>query len=119
MSSKESTTSAGDAGCICITTNSRRLPLLLLLLLLVQIHAKSTKHHQWLVMLDVAAYVPTHALNLSRTPADFVSLSFYKVFGYPAGMHLVYNCMPNRKAILNSVLYALLTLESALYASQM
>jgi hypothetical protein len=61
------------------------LPLLLLPLLLLQIHAKSTQHHRWLVMLDAAAYVPTHALNLSRTPADFVSLSFYKVFGYPAG----------------------------------
>uniref|UniRef100_A0A383WHU1 Aminotransferase class V domain-containing protein n=1 Tax=Tetradesmus obliquus TaxID=3088 RepID=A0A383WHU1_TETOB len=51
-----------------------------------RIHAKSSKHHRWLVMLDAAAFLPTHALNLSHTPADFVSLSFYKVFGYPTGL---------------------------------
>lgn len=37
------------------------------------------------VLLDVAAYVPTNALSLRRTPADFVALSFYKMFGYPTG----------------------------------
>ena len=40
----------------------------------------------WLVLLDSAAFVPTHTLDLSRYPADFVSLSFYKMFGYPTGL---------------------------------
>jgi len=38
------------------------------------------------VLLDVAAFVPTHAFSLRRCPADFVALSFYKLFGYPTGV---------------------------------
>ena len=38
------------------------------------------------VLLDAAAYVPTSALSLTRTPADFVACSFYKMFGYPTGI---------------------------------
>ncbi len=38
------------------------------------------------VLLDAAAYVPTNALSLRRHPADFVAMSFYKVFGYPTGV---------------------------------
>ena len=38
------------------------------------------------VLLDAAAYLPTHALSLTRHPADFVALSFYKLFGYPTGV---------------------------------
>ena len=38
------------------------------------------------VLLDAAAYVPSHALSLRRCPADFVALSFYKLFGYPTGL---------------------------------
>ncbi len=38
------------------------------------------------VLLDAAAFVPTHKLNLTETPADFVDLSFYKLFGYPTGI---------------------------------
>lgn len=51
----------------------------------LQAHAKSTEDHKWLVLLDAAAYVPIHPLNLTETPADFVTLSLYKVFGYPTG----------------------------------
>ncbi len=40
----------------------------------------------WDVLLDAAAYVPTSRLDLSETPADFVSVSFYKMFGYPTGV---------------------------------
>ncbi len=40
----------------------------------------------WDVLLDCAAYAPTHALDLGAVPADFVSLSFYKMFGYPTGV---------------------------------
>jgi selenocysteine lyase/cysteine desulfurase len=38
------------------------------------------------VLLDAAAFVPTKALSISRVPADFVALSFYKMFGYPTGV---------------------------------
>jgi selenocysteine lyase/cysteine desulfurase len=38
------------------------------------------------VLLDAAAYLPTSRLSLSRAPADFVALSFYKMFGYPTGI---------------------------------
>jgi selenocysteine lyase/cysteine desulfurase len=42
--------------------------------------------HGWDVLLDAAAYVPTSRLDLSRWEADFVPLSFYKIFGYPTGL---------------------------------
>jgi selenocysteine lyase/cysteine desulfurase len=38
------------------------------------------------VLLDAAAFVPSHVLDLRRCPADFVALSFYKLFGYPTGI---------------------------------
>ena len=38
------------------------------------------------VLLDAAAYVPTAPLRLRDVPADFVALSFYKMFGYPTGL---------------------------------
>ena len=38
------------------------------------------------VLLDAAAFVPSHALSLRECPADFVALSFYKMFGYPTGI---------------------------------
>ncbi len=38
------------------------------------------------VLLDAAAYAPTCPLSLTDTPADFVALSFYKLFGYPTGV---------------------------------
>jgi molybdenum cofactor sulfurtransferase len=39
----------------------------------------------WDVLLDAAAFVPTNRLDLSLWHPDFVSLSFYKMFGYPTG----------------------------------
>jgi len=38
------------------------------------------------VMLDAAAYVPTSPLPLRSTDADFVCISFYKMFGFPTGV---------------------------------
>jgi len=38
------------------------------------------------VLLDAAAFVPGHALSLRAHPADFVAVSFYKMFGYPTGV---------------------------------
>jgi molybdenum cofactor sulfurtransferase len=40
----------------------------------------------WDVLLDAAAFLPTNSLDLSRWKPDFVSLSFYKLFGYPTGV---------------------------------
>ncbi len=38
------------------------------------------------VLLDAAAYLPASRLSLAKSPADFVALSFYKMFGYPTGV---------------------------------
>ncbi|MEZ4718906.1 MAG: aminotransferase class V-fold PLP-dependent enzyme [Caldilineaceae bacterium] len=40
----------------------------------------------WDVMLDAAAFAPTNRLDLAVVKPDFVSLSFYKIFGYPTGI---------------------------------
>ncbi len=40
----------------------------------------------WDVLLDAAAFAPTNRLDLSSVKADFVPLSFYKMFGYPTGI---------------------------------
>jgi len=40
----------------------------------------------WDVLLDAAAFVPTNQLDLSIVKPDFVSISFYKMFGYPTGL---------------------------------
>lgn len=38
------------------------------------------------VCLDAASFVATNSLDLTEYPADFVCLSFYKMFGYPTGL---------------------------------
>lgn len=50
----------------------------------------------WEVLLDAAAFVPTNRLDLSQIHPDFVSLSFYKMFGYPTGV----GCLLARKSAL-------------------
>jgi molybdenum cofactor sulfurtransferase len=52
--------------------------------------------HGWDVLLDAAAFVPTNRLDLARWHPDFVSLSFYKMFGYPTGV----GCLLARKSAL-------------------
>jgi selenocysteine lyase/cysteine desulfurase len=42
--------------------------------------------HGWRVLLDAAAFVPTNRLDLRRVQPEFVSVSFYKMFGYPTGL---------------------------------
>jgi molybdenum cofactor sulfurtransferase len=44
------------------------------------------QEHGFDVLLDAAAYVPTSKLDLSVHKPDFVSVSFYKIFGYPTGI---------------------------------
>ena len=41
---------------------------------------------RWYVLLDAASYVGTNELDLSKINADFVPISFYKIFGYPTGI---------------------------------
>ncbi|XP_076294730.1 molybdenum cofactor sulfurase isoform X1 [Lasioglossum baleicum] len=41
---------------------------------------------KWYVLLDAAAFVSTCDLDLSIYKPDFVTLSFYKMFGYPTGI---------------------------------
>ncbi len=48
----------------------------------------------WDVLLDAAAFVPSSRLDLSRYRPDFVSVSFYKIFGYPTGL----GCLLVRRA---------------------
>ncbi|MEZ4671930.1 MAG: aminotransferase class V-fold PLP-dependent enzyme [Anaerolineae bacterium] len=38
------------------------------------------------VLLDAAAYVPTNRISLREVHPDFMSVSFYKMFGYPTGV---------------------------------
>ena len=40
----------------------------------------------WDVLLDAAAFVPTHRLDLRVVKPEFVCVSFYKMFGYPTGV---------------------------------
>jgi molybdenum cofactor sulfurtransferase len=40
----------------------------------------------WDVLLDAAGFVPTNRLDLTAVQPDFVTVSFYKVFGYPTGV---------------------------------
>ncbi len=40
----------------------------------------------WDVLLDAAAFVATNRLDVSRWKPDFVTISFYKMFGYPTGV---------------------------------
>jgi molybdenum cofactor sulfurtransferase len=50
----------------------------------------------WDVLLDAAAFVPTNQLDLSQWHPDFVSISFYKMFGYPTGV----GCLVARREAL-------------------
>lgn len=59
--------------------------------LIERAHAKG-----WDVLLDAAAFVPTNRLDLSVVRPDFVSVSFYKMFGYPTGV----GCLLVRSAVL-------------------
>jgi len=72
----------------------------------------------WDVLLDAAAFVPTSKLDLSINKPDFVSISFYKMFGYPTGI----GCLLVRKSKLEKLIkpaYAggTITLSSTLTSS--
>lgn len=50
----------------------------------------------WDVLLDAAAYAPSNELDLSKHKPDFVSISFYKIFGYPTGI----GCLLIKKSVI-------------------
>ncbi|KAM3605669.1 uncharacterized protein V6R79_002657 [Siganus canaliculatus] len=41
---------------------------------------------RWFVLLDAASHVSCSPLNLHECPADFIPISFYKIFGFPTGL---------------------------------
>jgi selenocysteine lyase/cysteine desulfurase len=53
----------------------------------------------WDVLLDAAAFTPTNRLDLSKVKPDFVSQSFYKIFGYPTGV----GALIAKRAMLNKL----------------
>lgn len=51
-----------------------------------QVHNGELGGGKWYVLLDAAKLVPTSPLDLTKVRPDFVALSFYKMFGLPAGL---------------------------------
>ena len=49
-------------------------------------YIETAKKLGWYTFLDVAAYVPTNKLDLSKVSPDFLCISFYKMFGFPTGI---------------------------------
>ena len=47
---------------------------------------QKARERGWDVLLDAAAFVPTNRLDLTKVQPDFVTISFYKMFGYPTGV---------------------------------
>ena len=47
---------------------------------------RSAQRLGYRVLLDAAALLPMTRLSLRDVPADFVALSYYKMFGYPSGI---------------------------------
>jgi molybdenum cofactor sulfurtransferase len=59
-----------------------------------------TAHEKgWDVLLDCAAFAPTNRLDLGVVKPEFVTLSFYKMFGYPTGI----GALIARRSVLNKL----------------
>jgi selenocysteine lyase/cysteine desulfurase len=52
--------------------------------------------NSWDVLLDAAAFVATDRLDLTVVQPEFVTISFYKMFGYPTGV----GCLLIRRSVL-------------------
>ena len=52
----------------------------------IEMWIKESQALNFSVLLDAASFVSTNPLDLTRIHADFVALSFYKIFGYPTGL---------------------------------
>ena len=55
---------------------------------------ETAQNRGWDVLLDAAAFVPASPLDLRQSKPDFVTISFYKMFGYPTGI----GCLLVRKS---------------------
>jgi selenocysteine lyase/cysteine desulfurase len=53
----------------------------------------------WDVLVDAAAFAPTNRFDVARIRPDFVSISFYKIIGYPTGI----GCLLMRRDRLESL----------------
>lgn len=62
-------------------------------------YIKKAQEKGWDVLLDAAAFVPTNKLDLKKISPDFVSISFYKIFGYPTGI----GCLLIKKSKFNKL----------------
>uniref|UniRef100_A0A3P8VMF8 Molybdenum cofactor sulfurase n=1 Tax=Cynoglossus semilaevis TaxID=244447 RepID=A0A3P8VMF8_CYNSE len=51
-----------------------------------QLYPASDHEGHWYVLLDAASHVSSSPLNLQECPADFIPISFYKIFGFPTGL---------------------------------
>ncbi len=60
---------------------------------------KKAQDQGWDVLLDAAAFAPSNPLNLKEIKPDFVSISFYKIFGYPTGL----GCLFVKKSKFNKL----------------
>lgn len=75
-------------------------------------HIHTAQAMGWNVLLDAAAFVPTSNLDLSVYKPDFVSISFYKIFGFPTRI----GCLLVKKSsfhLLSKQWFAGGTVESA------
>ena len=57
-------------------------------------HAQLLPAGRWRVLLDAAKGAATSPPDLSRFPADFVALSYYKAFGWPTGEAVLCSVVP-------------------------
>uniref|UniRef100_A0A8C4XDA2 Molybdenum cofactor sulfurase n=1 Tax=Erpetoichthys calabaricus TaxID=27687 RepID=A0A8C4XDA2_ERPCA len=51
-----------------------------------KLHPFNRTPGQWFTILDAASFVSCSHLDLRAYPADFVTISFYKIFGFPSGL---------------------------------
>ncbi|XP_066535339.1 molybdenum cofactor sulfurase [Hoplias malabaricus] len=51
-----------------------------------QLYPTCEHRGRWFVLLDAASFVGCSPLDLKQHPADFVPISFYKIFGFPTGL---------------------------------
>ncbi|KAI5108127.1 molybdenum cofactor sulfurase [Silurus meridionalis] len=51
-----------------------------------QLYPACEHRGRWFVLLDASGFVGCSPLDLKQYPADFVPISFYKMFGFPTGL---------------------------------
>ncbi|KAJ8014567.1 hypothetical protein DPEC_G00041590 [Dallia pectoralis] len=51
-----------------------------------QLYPACDSQGRWFVLLDAASFAGCSPLDLQEYPADFVPISFYKIFGFPTGL---------------------------------